>query len=136
MYGPQAVSEQALLIEVLNRLPSELTEVAPNLGKAGTRFLDQLANANNDANPDLLRLALTPNLKLYVVGHTDNVGGLAANLELSRRRAAAVVQALTTQYGVAAGRLQAYGAGPYAPVASNDSEDGRALNRRVDLVKQ
>jgi outer membrane protein OmpA-like peptidoglycan-associated protein len=75
-------------------------------------------------------------LKVYVVGHTDNVGALAANMDLSRRRAAAVVQTLTAQYGVAADRLQAYGDGPYAPLASNDSDDGRALNRRVELVKQ
>jgi outer membrane protein OmpA-like peptidoglycan-associated protein len=77
-----------------------------------------------------------PRLKIYVVGHTDNVGSLAANVDLSRRRAAAVVQALTSQYGVAVDRLQAYGNGPYAPVASNDTEDGRTLNRRVELVKQ
>jgi OOP family OmpA-OmpF porin len=75
-------------------------------------------------------------LKLYVVGHTDSVGTLAANVELSRQRAAAVVQALATQSAVAANRLQAYGDGPYAPLASNDAEDGRALNRRVELVKQ
>jgi len=57
-------------------------------------------------------------------------------VDLSKRRAAAVVQALTSQYGVAADRLAPYGDGPYAPVASNDTEDGRALNRRVELVKQ
>jgi OmpA-OmpF porin, OOP family len=75
-------------------------------------------------------------LKLYVVGHTDNVGAVAANLDLSKRRAAAVVQLLVAQYGVTADRLQPYGAGPYAPLASNDTEDGRAVNRRVELVKQ
>ena len=75
-------------------------------------------------------------LKIYVVGHTDNIGALAANIDLSRRRAAAVVQVLTAQYPVVADRLQPYGAGPYMPRASNDSEDGRALNRRVELVKQ
>jgi outer membrane protein OmpA-like peptidoglycan-associated protein len=75
-------------------------------------------------------------LKMYVVGHTDNVGALAANLDLSRRRAAAVVQALISQYHVTVDRLQSFGAGPYAPVAPNDSEDGRSLNRRVELVKQ
>jgi OOP family OmpA-OmpF porin len=75
-------------------------------------------------------------LKLYVVGHTDNVGALEGNIELSKRRAAAVVQALTSQYGIAAGRLLPFGDGPYAPLASNDSEDGRSLNRRVELVKQ
>ena len=81
-------------------------------------------------------LKQNPALKVYVVGHTDNVGALAANIDLSKRRAASVVQALTTQYGIPAIRLQAYGDGPYAPVASNDSEDGRTLNRRVELVKQ
>ena len=77
-----------------------------------------------------------PTLKLYVVGDTDNVGAFTANLDLSRRRALAVVQALTTQYGIAADRLVAFGQGPTAPVASNDTEDGRALNRRVEVVKQ
>jgi OmpA-OmpF porin, OOP family len=75
-------------------------------------------------------------LKVYVVGHTDNIGALAGNVDLSKRRAAAVVQELTTKYGIAAVRLAPYGAGPYAPIASNDKEDGRALNRRVEPVKQ
>jgi len=75
-------------------------------------------------------------MKVYVVGHTDNAGALAGNLDLSKRRAAAVVQMLVTKYGIAAGRLQSFGNGPYAPLASNDDEAGRALNRRVELVKQ
>jgi len=81
-------------------------------------------------------LKATPALKLYVVGHTDNTGGLAPNLDLSKKRAAAVVDMLVSKYSVAADRLSAFGAGPYAPLASNDSDDGRALNRRVELVKQ
>jgi OOP family OmpA-OmpF porin len=81
-------------------------------------------------------LQQSPGMKLYVVGHTDNVGALAANMELSRQRAEAVVRVLTTQYGVAPARLKPYGDGPYAPVTTNDTEDGRALNRRVELVKQ
>jgi outer membrane protein OmpA-like peptidoglycan-associated protein len=75
-------------------------------------------------------------LKLYVVGHTDNQGALDMNMDLSRRRADAVLAALTTKYVVPAGQLRAYGCGPYSPVASNDKEDGRAKNRRVELVKQ
>ena len=75
-------------------------------------------------------------LKVYVVGHTDNVGGLEANMKLSQARADAVTQALIRTHGVNASRLKAYGDGPYAPVASNDSEEGRAKNRRVELVKQ
>ncbi len=75
-------------------------------------------------------------LKLYVVGHTDNQGALDLNMDLSRKRADAVLAALTTKYGVPAARLRSYGCGPYSPVASNDTEDGRAKNRRVELVKQ
>jgi OmpA-OmpF porin, OOP family len=78
-----------------------------------------------------------PTLKVYVVGHTDDVGDAASNLDLSRRRAASVVHALVTDYGIAPNILDSFGAGPYAPVVSNDKEEGgRALNRRVELVKQ
>jgi len=81
-------------------------------------------------------LASDPALKLFVVGHTDSVGALEANMKLSQDRAEAVVQALVRGHGVAATRLKSFGNGPYAPVASNDSEEGRAKNRRVELVKQ
>ena len=77
-----------------------------------------------------------PKLKLYVVGHTDDVGTLASNMDLSKRRGDAVVAVLSTKYSVAAARLTSAGDGPTAPVASNDSEDGRGKNRRVELVKQ
>ncbi len=77
-----------------------------------------------------------PTLKLYVVGHTDNQGGLDMNMDLSRRRADAVLAALTTQNAVPAGRLRAFGCGPYSPVATNKTEEGRAKNRRVELVGQ
>ncbi|MCX6284041.1 MAG: OmpA family protein [Bacteroidetes bacterium] len=75
-------------------------------------------------------------LKLYVVGHTDNKGTLEANMKLSQDRAIAIVNTLVNNYSVAASRLKACGDGPTAPVASNDSEAGRSLNRRVELVKQ
>jgi len=77
-----------------------------------------------------------PGLKLYVVGHTDNVGDPDYNFDLSRRRAEAVVQALVENYGIDAGRLAPMGVGLLAPIASNDTEEGRAKNRRVELVKQ
>jgi len=75
-------------------------------------------------------------LKLFVVGHTDSVGNVDANMKLAQARAEAVVAALTTTHGIAAARLKGYGVGPLCPVASNDAEDGRAKNRRVELVKQ
>jgi len=77
-----------------------------------------------------------PSLQLLVVGHTDATGGFDMNMKLSADRAAAVVRALTSNYGIAAARLGAHGAGPLAPVASNRSEEGRAKNRRVDLVER
>ena len=77
-----------------------------------------------------------PALKLAVVGHTDMVGAPEANMALSQARAEAVVQALVGQYAVAASRLKGHGVGPLAPVASNDTDEGRAQNRRVELVKQ
>lgn len=81
-------------------------------------------------------LEQNPKLKLHVVGHTDSAGELEMNMDLSRRRAEAVVQALTSKHKIAAARLRGDGVGPLAPVASNDSEEGRAKNRRVELVKQ
>jgi OmpA-OmpF porin, OOP family len=75
-------------------------------------------------------------LKLYVVGHTDNVGTVEANMKLSKDRADAVVNVLVTKYGIAAARLKSYGVASLAPVASNDNEEGKAKNRRVELVKQ
>jgi outer membrane protein OmpA-like peptidoglycan-associated protein len=75
-------------------------------------------------------------LKLTVVGHTDNVGVLASNMQLSKQRADAVVAALVSQYQIAASRLQAGGVGSLSPVATNRTEEGRAKNRRVELVEQ
>lgn len=75
-------------------------------------------------------------LKVYVVGHTDNVGSFDANLKLSKDRADAVAKALTGQHGIAAARLKPFGVSSLAPIMSNDTEEGKAKNRRVELVKQ
>ncbi len=76
-----------------------------------------------------------PALKVYIVGHTDMVGDTASNVKLSQARAQSVVTALVSKHGIAASRLIAFGAGPYAPVASNKTDEGRARNRRVELVE-
>lgn len=81
-------------------------------------------------------LKQNPNLNLYVVGHTDSVGKIDYNMQLSSARAEAVVNALVTKYSVVRNRLDPHGVGPLAPVASNEMEEGRALNRRVELVKE
>ncbi|ASG24978.1 OmpA family protein [Nitrospirillum viridazoti] len=77
-----------------------------------------------------------PALKVYIVGHTDSQGQFAHNLDLSQRRADAVAQSLTGTYHIAQGRLAAKGVASLAPVTTNDSDDGRAQNRRVELVQQ
>ncbi len=80
-------------------------------------------------------LKADPNLRLWVVGHTDWVGKVDDNMRLAQARAEAVVSELMGAYGIQAARLRGYGVGPLAPVAGNDDEAGRAKNRRVDLVK-
>jgi outer membrane protein OmpA-like peptidoglycan-associated protein len=75
-------------------------------------------------------------LKLYVVGHTDNQGSFNLNMRLSKERAEAVVKALSGKYRIQISRLKPFGVASLVPVASNDSEEGRAKNRRVELVKQ
>jgi outer membrane protein OmpA-like peptidoglycan-associated protein len=77
-----------------------------------------------------------PDWKLSVSGHTDNIGGDAYNLDLSKRRAAAVKQALVTRYHIAPDRLTTDGYGASRPVDTNDTLEGRARNRRVELMRE
>ncbi|MEQ8432650.1 MAG: OmpA family protein [Oceanicaulis sp.] len=80
-------------------------------------------------------LQARPDMRFYVVGHTDATGTLNYNQTLSGRRAEAVVAALASGYGVDGARLAGHGVGPLSPVFSNRSEAGRAQNRRVELVE-
>ena len=137
-------------IVVTKAMTQEVVATAAALGNSltttghvvanGILFDTAKADVKPESDPALQQivdlLKQDPSLKLYVVGHTDNVGVLASNLDLSRRRAAAVIEVLTTKYAIAPTRLQPFGDGPYAPITSNDTEDGRTLNRRVELVKQ
>jgi OmpA-OmpF porin, OOP family len=91
------------------------------------------SNALLDQAADMLKMA--PEIKIEVDGHTDNVGDAAANQKLSEARAKSVVAALV-QRGVADGRMTSKGLGQSVPVADNRTEEGRAKNRRVELVKR
>lgn len=94
-----------------------------------------LQPASDPAITEIARLlADRADLQVYVVGHTDSVGALEANLVLSRARAQAVVEALESRFGVAAGRAVPAGVGPLAPVATNATDAGRQANRRVEIV--
>jgi len=74
-------------------------------------------------------------LKLLVVGHTNNVGAFAYNKDLSQKRADAMVIELTAKYGIVADRLKSVGVSYAGPIVSNKTEEGRAKNRRVELVE-
>jgi len=80
-------------------------------------------------------LVQNSSLNLYLVGHTDMTGSIDYNIALSANRAQAVVDALVERYGISADRLTAKGVGPLCPVSTNRTEEGRRLNRRVELVE-
>ena len=96
------------------------------------------ADVKPESEPTLEQIAKllkdSPTLKLLVVGHTDNVGSFMPNMELSQRRAAAVVNALATRFGIGKDRLMPVGVSFASPIESNKTEQGRAKNRRVELV--
>ena len=104
----------------------------------GIQFDFDSANLRSESLPTLVEIAKAlradAQLKLYVVGHTDNQGSYDYNQGLSERRARAVVSALASEHGIDAARLTGIGVGPVAPVAPNSSEEGQAKNRRVELV--
>ena len=106
----------------------------------GIYFDTGKADLKSESEPALVEivkmLKADANLKLYVVGHTDNVGQFANNVKLSQDRAASVVNALVSKHGIAAARLTPFGNGPAAPVASNKTDEGKSKNRRVELVAQ
>jgi outer membrane protein OmpA-like peptidoglycan-associated protein len=96
---------------------------------------DILQDSESTLNEIVKLMQQQPELKLRVEGHTDNQGSTASNQTLSDKRAQSVVTWLTG-HGVAATRLAAKGFGQAKPIADNSTEDGRAKNRRVELVKQ
>lgn len=81
-------------------------------------------------------LTANPQMRLRIVGHTDDVGTSEYNRDLSIRRAANVVEALVSEYGIAADRLSSSGAGESSPVTSNATPEDQARNRRVEIVAQ
>lgn len=81
-------------------------------------------------------LQMQPSMKVYVVGHTDNQGSLESNLSLSQQRAQAVTNALVANFKIEPKRIVGRGVASLVPVASNLAEEGRAKNRRVELVLQ
>jgi OmpA-OmpF porin, OOP family len=106
----------------------------------GIYFDTDKAEIKPESEPSLAEMAKllknNPGLNVFIVGHTDNTGTFEHNMKLSLDRAASVVNALVGKHGIAAARLKPYGVASLAPVASNKTEDGKAKNRRVELVER
>ena len=77
-----------------------------------------------------------PENKYYIIGHTDNVGNFESNMTLSEKRANSVTTTLIKDYGIKAEQLKAYGVSSLSPVTSNSTDEGKARNRRVEIVEQ
>lgn len=150
---PETKDRVAVLLDVVQDKPMEQKMVTVDAAKMaqdinttgrvalyGLYFDTDKAELKPESTPSLAEIAklLTaqPNLKVYIVGHTDNVGVFDYNVGLSQRRAKSVVDKLIQSYGISPDRLKPAGAGMIAPVASNDDEAGRSKNRRVEIIKQ
>jgi OOP family OmpA-OmpF porin len=141
-YELKIIEKKAMAQEVVADAKSLASDISAT-GHAsvyGIHFDFNKATVKPESEPTLKEIAKlleqNPDLNLYVVGHTDSAGKIDYNMRLSSARAEAVVNTLATKYGVSLNRLDPHGVGPLAPVATNETEEGRALNRRVELVKE
>src|SRR5690606_17388013 len=94
----------------------------------------------SESGPILKEMATTlqenPTVNIKIIGHTDSDGDVNANLILSKKRSLAVKNALINFYGISASRMEVDGKGESQPLQTNDSESGKAQNRRVEFIKQ
>ena len=131
------VMKQAVTIDA-TVMASSITDTG-SVAIYGINFDTAKSDIKPESEPAIDEIAklLTshPTLKVGIVGHTDMVGDAAINIKLSQAGAQSVITALVSKHGIAAARLVAFGAGPWAPLASNKTDDGRAKNRRVELVE-
>jgi outer membrane protein OmpA-like peptidoglycan-associated protein len=136
-----------LIVAVVGAMDNKMVDAAAmkkGLGEKGhialygIYFDTDKATIKPESKPTLDEMAkllgAQPDLKVFIVGHTDSQGAYEHNMTLSKQRADAVAAALAGSYKIARGRLYTAGVGYLAPVGSNTTEDGRALNRRVELV--
>ena len=137
----ELVSTDAVETDVKILSSGEIAQQITDFGSAAIYGLEFELNSADllPASTEVVRqialyLQQHPEQKVYLVGHTDSQGGFEHNMDLSKRRAAAVQMALTADFGISAGRLEAHGVGYLAPKASNQNVDGQARNRRVEVI--
>ena len=138
-----AAGAQAQVIKIYWDTPPSLEEELEKNGRAKVYDLyfdfrsDVLRPESDKVLKEIAQVMQDhPDWKLNVEGNTDNIGGDAYNLDLSKRRAAAVKTALVKDYGIAADHLLTDGFGRSRPIDTNDTIEGRARNRRVELARQ
>lgn len=139
----EAKNEAAQTVSAVRGMESQLSQYLSGRGRfviVETRRVsfDFALAAPDDAAMTVLgeiarRLRDDPRLFVEVEGHTDSVGGAQANLRLSRERADAVARHLVRRHGIALHRLHILGLGSTAPISDNNSREGRARNRRVEI---
>lgn len=136
-----------LVVAVVGAMANKMVDaaaMAKGLGEKGhialygIYFDTDRATLKKESAPTLTEMAKLlggqPQMRVFIVGHTDSQGAYEHNMTLSRQRAEAVAAALSASYRIARDRLYTAGVGYLAPIGSNATEDGRALNRRVELV--
>lgn len=133
-----AAMDEKMVVVKAEEMASKISELG-GINLYGFYFDFNSATLKSESAPTLDEVAklikADPSLRLLVVGHTDAVGAFDYNIDLSKKRAASVVAALTERVPAAASRLTPCGVGYQCPIANNSSEEGRAKNRRVALVK-
>jgi len=134
----EAAMEQDIVVDAASMI-SDINSQG-RVALYGIYFDTNKSDIKPESEPTLKEIAklLSENtsLKLYVVGHTDNTGDYKYNMNLSESRAKAVVSVLVSKYNVDKSKLTPAGVGPLAPVSTNDTDDGKAKNRRVELVER
>ena len=135
----QAKDREQKMVTVEARDMQKAIEGTGRVALYGIHFDFNKADVKPESDATLEQIAVllkqSSGMKVLVVGHTDNVGTFSFNVDLSQRRATAVVNALGTRYGIAKDRLTPVGVSFASPVASNTTDEGRAKNRRVELVQ-
>jgi OmpA-OmpF porin, OOP family len=141
-YTLHIVEREAMKQDVTANADAWMSDIAStgHFAVYGIYFDTDKAEIKPESEPAVAEIAkllkASPTLNLFVVGHTDATGEIGHNMKVSEARGASLTNTLVAKHGIAASRLAPYGVGPLAPVASNDSEEGRAKNRRVELVKR
>ncbi len=136
----ETIPMQEAMVSVNAETMSKEINTAGHIALYGIYFDVDKSDIKPQSKPVLDEIAKllnsNPALSLYIVGHTDSTGTFQHNMNLSQKRAQSVVKSLASDYKINTKRLSGHGVGPLSPVATNDTDEGKAKNRRVELIKK